>query len=77
MKYYKLWQKNNTRKESIKSTHAKLVLAALQHAPIGLESGNLRQTNPLTIFSNNVTNRPSHNENINIDFEDIFPPEDP
>ena len=62
--------------ESIKATDTKLVLAALQHAPRGLESEKSRKKNPLTSCLKNVTNRPSQKANIDVEFKDIFPFED-
>ena len=54
--------------ESIKATDTKLVLAALQHAPRGLESEKLRQTKPLTSCPKKVTNPTTHNANTDIDW---------
>ena len=59
------------------TTDAKLVLDVLQQTPRALESEKLSHTKPRTICTKNVTNHPSHNANINVDFEDIVPSEDP
>ena len=67
MQYYKLWRKNKTRKEAINETETKLVLAALQHAPKGLESEILRQKKPLTSCPKKVANCPIQNVKIDVD----------
>ena len=67
MQYYKLFRKNNMRKEAIKATEAKLVLAPLQRAPTGPESEKLRQTKPLTSCPKKVANCPSQNVKIDVD----------